>query len=213
MAPSVVLLGGGFAMRVILLHRTLVRGILVKTRRACGEWFKAHLLVLWKKLERNCWAEHLARRMIYHPLLIIMLYVHIHMDLFTSKFVEVKGVLLPCIDWNDLTYHQVWWLIFSFALGVIRLVDQQADSLYEGPLWTFGQVLPVLLLVAPLLLIVSSFQTLVTKSGRSAPGVLRTVLTLRKNRETGHSLLWKTTMLNLDSCRIILRRSIAIMLY
>jgi hypothetical protein len=50
-----------------------------------------------------------------------------------------------------LLFTQVWWLVTSFAWGIIRLV-QALDVQRSGPAdWSFGQVAPVVLLTAPLL--------------------------------------------------------------
>lgn len=48
-------------------------------------------------------------------------------------------------------YEKIWWLIGSFLWGISNLVLTRALSNGEKSDWTFGQVLPVVLLAAPLL--------------------------------------------------------------
>jgi hypothetical protein len=56
-----------------------------------------------------------------------------------------------------LRIKQIWWLLASFAWGVIQLAEvlQIADEGNSD--WTFGQIAPLVLLFAPIVTVIEYF--------------------------------------------------------
>jgi hypothetical protein len=132
MILSILLLGLGFASRVIRLHRSLSINI-ERLRRAASGWSRNKLLRAYEKLKVESSPKSLSRTMIYRPLLAIFLALRVGLDAWSSMFVEV------------------WWLFASFLWGVINLVSTLMLSNGGNSDWTFGQVVPIVLLMAPLI--------------------------------------------------------------
>lgn len=58
-----------------------------------------------------------------------------------------------------LNLKQVWWLVMTYVWGMVKLwiLSDWGFSLGEDQEWTFGQVLPLLLLAVPLITLLEVF--------------------------------------------------------
>lgn len=136
MVLSAALLGGGMLIRFIRLHQTPTR-YLGAVREFCSRKSRNALRITYKYSRGDELISRLKRAFWYNPLLAGFL------------------VLRTLVDfWSSMAF-EVWWLIVSFVWGIIRLwwVSQLPsgwnDS--ESQEWTFGQVLPLLLLLSPII--------------------------------------------------------------
>lgn len=69
-AFSIMFLVGAFAIRLVSLHRYLVRDVFGKLRAHCSSYVQLQLLRVWRMSEGNMWHNRLARRLFYHPFLV-----------------------------------------------------------------------------------------------------------------------------------------------
>lgn len=151
---SALLLGLGFMVRVVKLHKRLSIGIVGKMRQSASNRARKVLRNIYSWCDVQNSPHSVKRFLIYRPMLSIFLASRIVLDLWTSMFFEV-GTYLTL--WNYLIVitnaSEVWWLCISFIWGVFKLmwIIQQSDR--EDNEWTFGQIVPVVLLAAPLLAI------------------------------------------------------------
>jgi hypothetical protein len=88
-AVSLILLGGAYIIRLVLLHKVLARRTLCAVRIAISGWSEQKLLTVWRTFCHDNWWSRLGRHMVYWPLLAIVLYVQVLTELLTSKFFEV----------------------------------------------------------------------------------------------------------------------------
>jgi hypothetical protein len=83
----------------------------------------------------------------------------IQLDLFTSLLAEVScGKSIIPRNLADL-FGQVYWLFFTIIWITARLIKLRIPGNQDDSKWTFGQVLPIILLVAPLVLATEAFYT------------------------------------------------------
>ncbi|OCL05923.1 hypothetical protein AOQ84DRAFT_379101 [Glonium stellatum] len=99
-------------------------------------------------------------------------------------------VLRITLDISTSVLSEVLWLIFSILWGTLRLVVLRSSAEGENNNWTFGQVLPLVSLAAPLVGVVEYFspdseisndtsppyshmQNIVTEAASSGEGAMR----------------------------------------
>ncbi|KAJ5952525.1 uncharacterized protein N7479_010938 [Penicillium vulpinum] len=128
-----------FVSRVIKLYRPLSVGVFSRGRA----WLSVRarrilrIVFVWACKERH--PHSLRRSICYRPLLAILL---------------TTG--LVCDVWSSVLF-EVIWLLIAFAWGIWQLVNNlnQLGSLVGD--WTFGQVVAVVLLAAPLITMMQYF--------------------------------------------------------
>ncbi|KAJ5356129.1 hypothetical protein N7517_010738 [Penicillium concentricum] len=159
---SILLIVFGFVVRIIKLHKTISVEVWEKATAKLSMQV-SHLsstTFAWCCL--NSSPKSLKRTLIYRPLLTTLLVARLFLDGWSSMFFEV------------------WWLIFSFIWGTIRLFGVLAaiqatvyldhpthgtsrpykvaqDSDERDSDWEFGQVVALVLLLAPLITIIKYF--------------------------------------------------------
>ncbi|KAF2117474.1 hypothetical protein BDV96DRAFT_598361 [Lophiotrema nucula] len=132
MIISILFVALGFLSRITRLHRSISNPMTTAPRKFLSKFLRKRLCVLYEKFK----SSPFKRLLIYRPALACFLTIRAPLDLWSSLFLEV------------------WWLIASFAWGVYNLVVSWKDhpgSLKSNKGWTFGQVMPVILLFAPVL--------------------------------------------------------------
>ncbi|KAL4860315.1 hypothetical protein BDV12DRAFT_181777 [Aspergillus spectabilis] len=140
----------GFVFRVIKLHKPFSTFINKGLRRPISQHTRRLLWVLMRRKSLSRGLCSLAGDILYYPLLAWFLSIRLVMDHFSSMFFEV------------------YWLDISFAVGLVGLLvditlfsvnlyskDEQIDGVTDSN-WSFGQIMPVILLVVPLINIVES---------------------------------------------------------
>jgi hypothetical protein len=154
MIYSVILLGWAFLSRFIRLWMPLNRFISLRIRRPLTR--RIRQLIQWlesrpgkdSRTMRGDGAPH--KGLVYYffnrPLLAWLIFIRVNADCASSMFGEL------------------FWLSILILWGTLRLNATtnyaQSSGLVEGEQdWNFGQTLPVLLLVGPLLMVFRSFTT------------------------------------------------------
>lgn len=136
MILSASLLAGGMLIRIIRLHETPTRYLGV-VRAFCSRKCRTALRTRFEKSRGNTLRSKLKRAFWYNLLLSGFLVVRTLMDF-----------------WSSMAF-EVWWLVVSFVWGIIRLwwVSQLPPGWEDAGSqeWTFGQVLPLLLLLSPII--------------------------------------------------------------
>ncbi|KAJ8112997.1 hypothetical protein OPT61_g4773 [Boeremia exigua] len=101
-----------------------------------GQKLVAWLETLYSDRSSPSWGTVL----VYCPILALVLGLHAVLDIFTSKFFEV------------------WWLLVSFTWGASNLWPLRI-TVHESGIreWTFGQMIAILILVAPAVTLAESF--------------------------------------------------------
>ncbi|KAH8670197.1 hypothetical protein BGZ60DRAFT_30477 [Tricladium varicosporioides] len=137
---SILILVWSFAVRVVQLHKTLSVGALRRARGYLSTKYRAFLLkiYLWSGVAQTG-AYHWKRTLIYNPCLAIFMIFRVWLDLYLSMLSEI------------------YWLLVSIAWGTAHLFITRAsnpDMTAVESDWTFGQILPVVLLAGPLVSII-----------------------------------------------------------
>lgn len=133
MVLSIMFLVVGLFVRLFKLSQELSVSITARIRKPCSERAVRLLARVraWSKIHES--PTGMKRLLVYRPLLACFLLVRIAVDLYSSMLGEVL------------------WIIISFSWGLIQLI-QTRKSAYGGENdWSFGQVVPVVLIGAPLL--------------------------------------------------------------
>ena len=175
MVFSILLVVFGFVARIIRLHKAISVGVWGKSRAKLSIQARRLLSIAfaWSCLGSS--HKSLKRTLFYRPLLTTLFVAHLFLDGWSSMFVEVS---VPCliILLSHLTVKKTCWLVAGFVWGTIRLFGvlniiqqdvhegstvlrftmlQESDEREAG--WGFGQVMAVVLLLAPLITIVKYF--------------------------------------------------------
>ena len=164
MVVLVLLAGLGFIIRVIKLHKPL-SDMMVKMRAFTSQCLRRPLWVLYRWKARPRGLRRLTGNIIYYPALASFLSLRLIADHFSSMFFEVSFYVIASIHIN---IYQVYWLLAGFliglwsSLGALNLLYPDPDfmDLFEGASsnkWSFGQVMPIILLALPLVNILESF--------------------------------------------------------
>ncbi|KAJ9602247.1 hypothetical protein H2200_013367 [Cladophialophora chaetospira] len=160
MIISTCLLIFGFLARVVRLHKTLSIDLVLylRSKLSCFARKCLRKIYAWSNVHTN--APSLIRLLLYRPLLTVFLGCRVFLDMWSSMFLEVR---LGVSVYDSLAYissaafraydSQVWWLLVAFIWGAIRLgytlrlygIDTSRGA------WTFGQVISLVLLAAPLI--------------------------------------------------------------
>lgn len=77
------------------------------------------------------------------------------LDFFRSDISGVSATNVLSLYETVLTHRQLLWLLFSLSWGTVKLFSERRATEESG--WRFGQVVPVVLLLSPLLLMVEGF--------------------------------------------------------
>ncbi|CAG8139695.1 unnamed protein product [Penicillium salamii] len=150
MILSVLTIAIGFISRVMKLHKmlsvTLWGGLRIRTSHRS----RAILRVIYRWSVKSGPAQGLSFSLVYRPLLAVFLAARFLLDAWVSMFVEAL------------------WLFIAFFWGVVRLLTALNDTPKDQDLWTkttgqkegnwtFGQVVSLVLLVAPLMSLLEYF--------------------------------------------------------
>ncbi|KAH7327769.1 hypothetical protein B0I35DRAFT_403234 [Stachybotrys elegans] len=140
MLMSILMLFFGFLSRVLKAYKFVSVGVIAKATRWTGVKMRLGLCKIHKRLHLNEEPRTLSlrRTMLYWPILTIFLSVRVSLDVWTSVMFEV------------------WWLLVAFVWGVLRLSQHRLGSHGGDNDWTFGQIIPLIMLAAPLMVIVES---------------------------------------------------------
>lgn len=164
MVVLVLLAGLGFIIRVIKLHKPL-SDMMVKMREFTSQCLRRPLWVLYRWKARPRGLRRLTGNIIYYPALASFLSLRLIADHFSSMFFEVSFYVIASIHIN---IYQVYWLLAGFLIGLwsslgalnVLYPDPDFMDLFEGASsnkWSFGQVMPIILLALPLVNILESF--------------------------------------------------------
>ncbi|KAL4804639.1 hypothetical protein BDV18DRAFT_161735 [Aspergillus unguis] len=150
MVILVSLIGLGFIFRVIKLHKTLSLFVVETLRRRISHGLRRLLWMLYHWRSHRKGLGRFAGDILYYSALALFLSLRLVADHFSSMFFEV------------------YWLLASFLLGLgsllrtlnVLLPVPGFHHLFDGisyNRWSFGQVMPVILLTTPLITILESF--------------------------------------------------------
>lgn len=157
MILSAILLLLGMLTRVWHLFDTPTKKYL-HARDICSGLFQQILSQMRVWSTRNTLWSHLVATFAYRPCLAAFLTVRLLIDIFASKGFEVRPSTFVSARFLDT--KQVWWLGLSFAYGMQNLYVNKSfeiDDKLDGNLWTFGQVLALLVLTAPVITAVEGY--------------------------------------------------------
>jgi hypothetical protein len=151
MVLSIVLLAIGLFLRVFKLSRRLTTNITNRIRNPFGQaatrfLFKVHA---WSKAHEPSLRE-LRLLLAYRPLLATFLISRLVMDLYLSMLGEVRKHAPSHLSLAKLKL-EVLWVLLSFSWGLVNLLRVRAMADGGDDNWSFGQVVPLVLLAAPLL--------------------------------------------------------------
>lgn len=175
MVFSILLVVFGFVARIIRLHKTISVGVWGKSRARLSIQARRLLSTAFTWCCLGSSHRSLKRTLFYRPLLTTLFVTHLFLDGWSSMFVEV-GVPCLIIFLSHLTVNKMCWLVAGFIWGTVRLfgvLNITQQPVYEGGRlsrfrmlqdsdereagWGFGQVVAVVLLLAPLITIVKYF--------------------------------------------------------
>lgn len=89
-AFSILFLTGAYFTRIVSVHRYLARDIIGRMRASCSSYVQLQLIKVWQKVQGDKLYCTLARRLLYHPLLVSLCCIQVFMDLVMSRFVDVR---------------------------------------------------------------------------------------------------------------------------
>ncbi|KAI8934952.1 hypothetical protein NX059_008619 [Plenodomus lindquistii] len=146
MIISVLLMGLGYISRVVRLHPSMCTLIIGNARKGLSSHARRFLRI---KHESYRGAPDPSRQqtatlkmlLFYRPFLAVFLVWRIVLDLWSSLALEV------------------WWLVASYTWGIYNLrmsLKTHSKSPPNNNVWTFGQIAPIILLLAPILSMVES---------------------------------------------------------
>ncbi|KAF2652561.1 hypothetical protein K491DRAFT_718788 [Lophiostoma macrostomum CBS 122681] len=142
MLLSVLLVTFGFLTRVVRLHHLLSVNTIVRLRSRISQMCRSRLRALYHKCQDEHGAYSFGWTLLYRHALASFLCMRILMDIWQSM------------------YNEVFWVVVSFAWGAYKLaLTRNIDGArnHESDGWTFGQVMPVVLLIAPLITFIEHF--------------------------------------------------------
>ncbi|KAK5037954.1 hypothetical protein LTS07_001421 [Exophiala sideris] len=159
MVISILLVVFGFLSRVVRLHKTISVQLVAEARKYVSARVRNWLQKVYDWCDIETSPAGLKRLLIYRPLLALFLCGRALSDAWSSMFFEVsyaalcllgagtelKAVLMPSV--------QVFWLFISFLWGALKFFGTFLLAPQGNSAWTFGQIVPVVLLAAPLLAI------------------------------------------------------------
>lgn len=177
MVVSLILLIVGFVSRSVKLFNCLSMAVHIYLRRPISK--RAQQVFMWllglSKTEtasdpmtsESMPGNSLYLKVLHQPFEAIFLSFRITSDLIGSMLAEVRNSLhTVLISGKGLTvsFHrmQIYWVLVLVAWGTTRLLVTRGsvnprDSIDQRETWTFGQILPVLLLIAPIWSLVTAF--------------------------------------------------------
>ncbi|OTA92384.1 hypothetical protein M434DRAFT_387396 [Hypoxylon sp. CO27-5] len=163
MIISIVLLAFGFFTRSTKIFRPLSSFMNIKLRQPLSHYYQEFLVRLISFIDRKQTGDQspsmlkktgILRIFLLWPLLALLVFFRLIADCFASMLAEL------------------YWLVVAMIWGTrgianirrnLETRNRLSDVLNEENQWTFGQILPVLLLVAPLFATVSLFFSNATK--------------------------------------------------
>jgi hypothetical protein len=149
-----------FISRVVRLHEFLSVGILRRSISWLDFWMRQLLWILFKWTCTGQSIYSFKRSLIYRPLLAIYVTLHLLLVSWASFAVEVR--LKGPFSYQFISNNkQICWVCVAFAWGVFRLyLDLGGQSGFfttSRENWTFGQVVSVIMLTAPLVSFFGAF--------------------------------------------------------
>lgn len=177
MVLSLVLLIFGFVSRSVKLFEPLYKTVHVYIRRPMSKraqqvfiWLfespKADLALATTRHELSS-GSNIYLRVLRHPCAAGLLSFRITTDLIGSMLAEVSGSLRAVLPFGKelIVRHlrtQIYWLLVLVAWGATKLLATRGSArrpadAEQQDAWTFGQILPVVLLIAPIWSLVTAF--------------------------------------------------------
>jgi hypothetical protein len=144
---SAVLLGFGMIKRIWPLFR-LPDEVYHHVRKRMSAAFTGVLHKVFGWTSTWTVSSHLILICVYRPLLAIFLSFRILLDIVTSRFFDVL------------------WLLISFCWGTLSLWLQRPLHSLGGQQWTFGQVIALVLLIAPAIALFEGFASKAARGPR-----------------------------------------------
>ncbi|KAH7093139.1 hypothetical protein FB567DRAFT_609533 [Paraphoma chrysanthemicola] len=161
MAISISMLIAGMALRLCRLYQSpTVMYLTIRAR--CSAVSKRVLWAIFSSTGRDSFSSTAITILAYRPALAAFLCYRILFDLASSKAFEV------------------WWLALSFTWGILNLWHQERDIEPESREWSFGQVIALVLLVAPVCALIEGYCAVGTSNVPPEP--LRSIVTLPQER-------------------------------
>ncbi|KAF1957091.1 hypothetical protein CC80DRAFT_471573 [Byssothecium circinans] len=139
MVLSITFLAVGLFVRLCKLSQRLSVFTTARIRKPCSERAVRLLARVraWSKIHES--PTGMKRLLVYRPLLACFLLVRVAADLYSSMLGEVL------------------WIMFNFVWGLIQLIQTRRSAHGGENDWSFGQVVPVVLIGAPLLMFYEFF--------------------------------------------------------
>lgn len=155
---SEIILLGTLITRLLRMFSHTSHASMGALRFVRAKW-QASIIWLCKMLqERGKWTAVFT---LWVPVLSLSVLVSVQalLDFLRSRTWEVTAGLTFCIPYADV--EKILWLLFSLVWGTLRLFtvrygSQRSSDMLEESYWGFGQVIPVLLLLVPVLMVVES---------------------------------------------------------
>lgn len=130
---SILILGLSFLSRLTKAFKLPGGQKITLWKSKIENFFRGSLHKIYTRADCGKRRHNLCRTLVYWPLLMVFVMWSMVIDYGTSLTLEV------------------WLLLVSFCWGIVRIVSTLAICGSRQHTWSFGQVLPVFLLLAPLL--------------------------------------------------------------
>ncbi|KAJ5382364.1 hypothetical protein N7517_000275 [Penicillium concentricum] len=171
MVFSMLLIMFGFTSRVAKLYKVISVSFMGQAKIWLSTWARRLLRVVFTWCCLGSSRHGLKRTLLYRPLLAVFFSARLFIDLWSSMLLEVSFLVVDLIPlMTDSRCSQVVWLFIGFTWGTIRLMtllfdtrdimsssSMLRDSNDENSHWGFGQVVAIVLLIAPLVTFLELF--------------------------------------------------------
>ncbi|KAJ5696149.1 hypothetical protein N7536_006561 [Penicillium majusculum] len=159
MVLSILLVIFGFVARIIKLHKIISVGIWEKARARLSMQARRLLRIAFIWCCPNNSYKSLKRTLLYRPLLTVFLVARLFLDGWSSMFSEVCWLVLGFI-WGTMRLFGILGIIKKSVYrypGEPTSIKLVQDSDERDGDWGFGQVVALVLLLAPLFTIIKYF--------------------------------------------------------
>ncbi|CAG8179328.1 unnamed protein product [Penicillium nalgiovense] len=158
MVFSILLMVFGFVARIVKSHKTMSVGIWGKARAELGMQARRLLSITFTWCCLGSSRKSLKRMLFYRPLLTTFFAARLFLDAWSSMFLEVSWLVAGFV-WGTIRLFGVLRIVQRDVRGSNTLSGfsmlQDSDEREAG--WGFGQVVALVLLLAPLITIIKYF--------------------------------------------------------
>ncbi|KAJ5496687.1 hypothetical protein N7463_008674 [Penicillium fimorum] len=168
---SMLLIAFGFVARIVKMHKTISVDVWGKARAKLSMQARRLLSIAFSWCCLGSSPNCLKRTLIYRPLLTTLLIARLFLDWWSSMFFEESWLIFGFI-WGTMRLFGVLSIIhtpkyvYYFTQDEVIRVTQNSDGDSD---WGFGQVVALVLLLAPLITVIKYF----THDDKQSPGIVR----------------------------------------